>query len=323
MVHPNVNGVGRRFGRLALTTALVLVLLGGMLPSVRAEGDGLQGEAFASPEAAGKALIEACATNDDAALVAIFGPGSKELVMNGDDPTVAKERAELAEAGRERMVAESEGEGLASLLFGTMRWPLPVPMVEGEDGLWRFDRIAGAEEVFLRRIGRNELRAIEVAKTLARAQVEYARADRDGDKVREFAQRIPSTPGTQDGLYWKVDPESGEAESPLGPAIQPFLAYATEGKKVPFGGYYWKVLKQQGSDAPGGAHSYLVNGNMIAGFAFVAAPAEYLKTGVMTFLVSHHGKIYQQDLGEDSLATAKAMTAFDPGEGWVEVDLDD
>lgn len=322
MVHPNVNDAGRRFGRLARTMALVLVLVGGVLPTVRAEDEGLEGEGFASPEAAGRALLEACAGNDDAALMAIFGPGSKDLVMNGDDPIVAKERAQLAQAGRERLVAEGEGDGLASLLFGTMRWPLPVPLVQGEDGLWRFDRLAGAEEVFLRRIGRNELRAIDVAKTLARAQVEYAREDRDGDKVREFAQRIASTPGTQDGLYWKVDPESGEAESPLGPAIQPFLAYASEGKKIPFGGYYWKILKEQGDAAPGGAHAYLVNGNMIAGFAFVAAPAEYLKTGVMTFIVSHHGKVFQKDLGEDSLATAKAMTAFDPGEGWVEVDLD-
>ena len=324
MMHANMNDARRTIGRLAAGSLVLLTLVvGGVLPRVHAdEAPSAEGRAFESPEAAGRALIDACAKNDDAALLAIFGPSAKDLIRSGDDPVVAKERDELAKAGRRRMVAESGGEGLSGLLFGDGRWPLPIPLVQGKDGQWRFDTIAGAEEILLRRIGRNELRAIDNAKTLVLAQMEYASVDRDGDKVREYAQRMASTPGAQDGLYWKVDPASGEAESPLGPEIQPFLAYIHEGKKFPFGGYYWKILKEQGAAAPGGAHSYLVNGNMIAGFAFVAAPAEYMSTGVMTFLVSHHGKVYQKDLGEDSLETAKAMTSFDPGDGWEEVDID-
>ncbi|MFV1959416.1 MAG: DUF2950 family protein, partial [Planctomycetota bacterium] len=223
---------------------------------------------------------------------------------------------------KERLVFEGSEEK-KTLVIGPKAWPLPVPLVRRKDGTWCFDAAQGREEMRIRRIGRNELRAIDLCKAYLAAQVEYASKDRDGDELAEFAQRLVSRPGRRDGLYWPADPEKGEEFSPVGPLIASLVTDAPKlgGDKdaAPFGGYYWKILTGQGSHAPGGAHSYVINGNMIAGCALVGVPAKHGETGMMTFLVSNHGKIYQKDLGAKSLETAKAMKVFDPDDTWTVV----
>jgi len=297
-----------------LAALLVLVLV--LAPRARAE----EGQStFDTPEAAAKALIDAAAKNDDAALKALWGPSAADLVQDGADPIVARDRAEFAQVAQEKMALERHDDGTVVIVVGENEWPLPVPLVQ-EGGRWRFDAASGREEILARRIGNNELDAIAICRGYVDAQVAYAAADRDGDEVREYAQRIVSTPGTKDGLYWATNPDSDEELSPLGPLVASLQQYVTEkSKDAPFNGYYWKVLTAQGSHAPGGAHSYVINGNMIAGFALVGVPARYMDTGVMTFLVSHHGKVLEKDLGENGLATVEAMTAYDPDDTWTEV----
>ena len=191
-----------------------------------------------------------------------------------------------------------------------------------EDGRWYFDTEAGADELVNRRIGRNELRVMDVMKIYIDAQIEYAGQDRDGDEVREYAQRIRSTEGKRDGLFWMT--KEDEPESPLGPLVADWRdhlgAVRQAGKKLPFGGYYYRILTGQGSSAPGGRHSYVINGNMIAGFAMLAWPAEYGKTGIMSFIVSHHGKVYEADLGRCTQQCACRIQGFNPTSGWTVVE---
>jgi len=286
-----------------------------------AAGSGLAAaEAFDSPRAAADALFAACAKNDDAALKRIVGAGAEDVVQSGQDPLVAADRALCARLAKASLIFEGPAEKTI-LVVGPKSWPLPVPLVRAKDGRWRFDAAQGCEEMRLRRIGRNELRAIDLCRAYVSAQVEYASQDRDGDELAEYAQRIVSTPGKKDGLYWPADPEKGEALSPVGPLIASLESDApkqgSEGAPVPFGGYYWTILKGQGSHVPGGAHSYVINGNMIAGFALVGVPAKWGQTGVTTFLVSNHGKVWQKDLGEKSLELVKAMKVFDPDDTWT------
>ena len=299
-----------------LLAVLFAAVLFAAVGTAHAEEEEAWGTAFDSPEAGAKALIAAVKTNDDAAMKALFGPNSEDLVLDGKDPAVAKERADFVKTAEERLDLEKAGEGMVVLVLGKNQWPLPVPLVE-KDGKWYFDAEAGRDEIIARRIGRNEFEAIAICQACAVAQAQYASADHDGDEVSEYAQKLVSTPGQQDGLYWETDPESDAEMSPLGPLVAPFAEYlkAADGP-VPYNGYYWKILKGQGPNAPGGAHSYVINGNMIAGFALVGVPARYLSTGVMTFLVSNHGKILEKDLGEKSLEIVKAMEVFDPDDTW-------
>jgi hypothetical protein len=203
------------------------------------------------------------------------------------------------------------------VLMGRNAWPMPIPLVRSAEG-WHFDTEAGLEEMVDRRIGANELAAIGYARTYVQAQVEYAGADRDGDQVLEYAQKLVSTPGRQDGLYWP-DP-AGDAPSPLGPLAASEEDYtAFREAEESFHGYYYRVLTGQGPNPPGGAYDYVINGNMIAGFALVAWPADYGNSGIMTFVVSHQGKVYQKDLGESTADLGRAMTVYDPDETWEEV----
>jgi Protein of unknown function (DUF2950) len=192
---------------------------------------------------------------------------------------------------------------------------MPIPLVKEGDA-WRFDTEAGIEEVTNRRIGRNELSAINIARAYIEAQVAYASSDHDGSRIREYAQRLVSTPGKHDGLYWPA--ESGEEASPLGPLAG---AEYTKGRQAgdPYLGYYFRILTRQGSNAPVGAYDYIINGHMIAGFAFVAWPADYGVSGIMTFLASHHGDILQKDLGEDTARIVADLDAYDPDDTWDEV----
>jgi len=270
---------------------------------------------YASPEAAAKALAEAFEKNDDQVLRDALGAGGEDLVEQGSDPIVAVSRRTMAADIRTKLGTEVAPDGRVTLLLGDDGWPFPIPLVKVKDA-WTWDVAGGREEVLARQIGRHELEAIGLCRGHLDVQAAYAAKDRDGDEVREYAQRILSTEGRQDGLYW--DDESVDDPSPLGVALEPLRKTASE-QSSPYAGYYWKILKGQGSEAPGGAHAYVINGNMIAGFALVAVPAEYRKTGVMTFLVSHHGKLFQKDLGERSLDLARAMDVYDPDETWQEV----
>jgi hypothetical protein len=206
------------------------------------------------------------------------------------------------------------------MVIGREAWPMPIPIVKADTG-WHFDVAAGADEIVARRIGANELAAVDNLRAYVEAQVQYAEADRDGDDVLEYAQRINSAPGKKDGLYWEAAAAgSGEEASPFGPFNAEHEAYLSDREAGdPFMGYYYRIVSRQGENAPGGRYDYVINGNMIAGFAMVAWPAEYANSGVMTFIVSQTGKVFQRDLGDGTELGAAAIQVYDPDGSWSEV----
>jgi hypothetical protein len=296
--------------RLALLLVLLLAL---PLASVAADQ-----QTFSTPEAAVDALITALKANNDAALIAIFGEKYKSLVVTGDAAYDTARHAESAALLATYHSLDERGNDRRVLLMGPHAWPMPIPLVR-QDGAWRFATEAGVEEIQNRRIGGNERNAIVVLRAYLDAQREYASRDRNGDGVLEYAQKIISTKGKFDGLYWPADAGKGEEASPFGPLIAEGSAYLAGHKKGdPYRGYYFRILKGQGKSAPGGAYSYLINGRMLAGFAMVAYPDVYGDSGVMTFIVSHNGKVYEKDLGKNTAGIAAQMTTFDPVAGWKE-----
>lgn len=285
------------------------------------EGASAAPRAFPKPADAVEAWLVAYEKNDGAALSSLLGSDAADLVEDGNDPKVAEQRRRIAGLARTAWSFDrtNEAAGVLRIEIGPEHLPMAIPVARGEGG-WRFDAAAGRTELLARRIGRNELEAIGLCRQYVEMQVEYASQDRDGDGVREYAQRVVSSPGAQDGLYWETAPGEDAEPSPLGVPLA-IVDGAGEGRPptAPSGGYRWSILKAQGAAAPGGAYGYVVNGNMIAGFALVAAPAEYRLTGVMTFLVSNHGKVFQKDLGPTTEATVRAMDTFDPDPSWAEV----
>jgi hypothetical protein len=231
------------------------------------------------------------------------------------DKNQAAAFAEQARA-QSRVVRDAANPHSASLLVGVEDWPMPVPIVE-QGGQWRFDSAAGRAEILYRRIGRNELDAIEACRNYVIAQHDYALQERPGSSVNEYAQRIISTPGKKDGLVWRTT--DGTLEGPLAPALARMLAEGYTERYEPFHGYYFKILTGQGPDAPLGELDYVLNGVMIGGFALVAAPAEYAVTGVKSFIVSQDGVVYERDLGENTLEQFRAMQRFNPSEDWEPV----
>ena len=276
---------------------------------------------FASPEEAVEALVTALRSNDVNALEAIFGPGSRDLIMSGDP---VKDQS-----GRERFLKfydeKNRLEETADKVFlsvGDDDWPLPIPIVK-RDALWRFDAKEGMDEILARRIGRNELSVIQVCLAYVDAQREYVIKDRDTDGLLEYAQKFRSDPGKKNGLYWNV--KEGEEQSPLGPLVaaaheKGYTAKQSGGKPVPYHGYYYRILKAQGKNAPGGAYDYMVNGQMIGGFALVAYPARYVSSGVMTFIVNYDGVVYEKDLSDNTENAALAMKLFNPDGTWKKVE---
>lgn len=273
---------------------------------------------FRTPEQAVEALIAAAGSFDVTALKEILGPDGMDLVVTEDTVHDKNQAAAFAAQAREKhaVVRDPNKPRTATLTVGSDDWPLPIPIVE-KGGTWRFDTKAGRQEVLFRRIGRNELDAIEVCRGYVEAQFEYASEKRDGSPVNQYAQRVISTPGKQDGLAWQ-DPD-GTWRGPVGEGIARVIAEGYTDKMLPYHGYYFKILKGQGPSAPFGEMDFLVNGVMIGGFAMVAAPAEYAVTGVKTFIVSHEGTVYEKDLGEKTLETFKAMTRYDPDKTWTPV----
>ena len=302
-------GINGGLRRLMLVLALAL-------PLAAAAADQ---RTFATPEAAMDALIAALKANDDAALVAIFGEKYKHLVVTGDQANDAAVRAKAVERLATFRALDERGDNRRVLLMGAEAWPFPIPLVR-EGGVWRFATEEGAEEILNRRIGANERNAMYVLRAYLAAQRQYASRDRNGDGVLQYAQKLASAPGKYDGLYWPADAAEGDEASPFGPLIAQSSAYLAGHKRGdPYRGYHFRILTRQGKNAPGGAYSYVINGRMIAGFAMVAYPAEYGESGVMTFIVSHNGKIYEKDLGEDTAGIGAKMATFDPGPGWKEV----
>ena len=271
---------------------------------------------FGTPEAAVEVLLTAFKNNDDGALTALFGAEYADRLLSKDKVAAKESRTRLYEDAQKTWSLRKDTADRAVLVIGPDAWPFPIPLVRsGAD--WRFLTAEGIDEIVNRRIGANELNAIAVCRSYLAAQRQYASKIRDQSGVRKFAQRLVSTAGAQDGLYWDPAVAHGE-ESPFGPKIAEFLK---SGRKPgePYYGYYFRILTRQGNHVPGGRYNYVINGNMIAGFALVAFPAEYGNTGVMTFLVSHHGKVYQKDLGPRTAEIVKAMQEYNPDKTWTEV----
>ena len=270
---------------------------------------------FSSAKEAADAFVAALRTNDDAQLDALFGPQFAKLEPT-DKIASAADRKRLAEAAREVLLLREDAPDHITLVLGAQAWPFPIPIVQ-RDGSWRFDTAAGIEELKNRVVGSHELGAIDLAREYVAAQAEYASEDRDGDQVLEYAQKFASTPGQKDGLHWES--KDGEA-SPFGPFVSAAGDYA-KGRRVgdPFKGYYFRVLTRQGPHPPGGAYDYVINGNMIAGFALLAVPADYGVSGVMTFVVNQQGKVFQKDLGPKTSEIAAAIHRYDPDASWTEV----
>src|SRR3954454_13626312 len=298
--------VGRLSG-VALASCVALNLAGG--------GTALADqERFAQPGAALQAFVGALGTGDPARLGGLFGPEHMDEIL-GDDPVAA--RADIAKvyADAERAAAlRPAGADRMVVGVGREAWPFPVPIVRGSEG-GPFDAAAGAEEITNRRIGRNELSAIEVMRAFVKAEREYASEDRTGDGVLEYAQRIASTGDKRDGLYWPT--AEGETPSPFGPFVAEAGDYL-EGREAgaPYHGYHFRVLTGQGPNAPGGAYGYVINGHMVAGFAMLAWPATYDDTGVMSFLVGPNGTVLEADLGPGTAERARTITTYDPDPSW-------
>ncbi len=297
------------------TVIAVLSLTTVPLAAVHAAEAGQQ--AFVTPEQAADALAAAWRAGGRAELLRIFGPAGVKLVVSGDRVAEKAARTRLASEYEARHRVEYDGEQRAVLLIGADEFPYPIPLVR-RAGAWIFDTQAGAQEILDRRIGRNELNAIEVCRAYVEAQRDYASKDRLGDGLREFATRISSTDGRHDGLYWPAA-EGGE-ESPFGPLIAGAEAEgyqaASVGARAPYHGYVYRILTRQGANAPGGQSDYMANGHMTRGFALVAFPAQYGNSGVMTFIVNQDGIVFEKNLGPDTAALARRIDSYDPDSTW-------
>ena len=278
-------------------------------------------KAFDSPQQAADALIAAAEKFDVAALEAIGGSEGHDIMFSGEEVVDRERAAAFAALAREKNSLEVDAKhpNLATLIIGKEDFPLAVLLVK-QGGKWSFDAKTGRQEILYRRIGDNELNAISVCRGYVEAQHEYAMTKHAGSLVNQYAQRLVSTPGTQDGLAWK-NPD-GTWGGPVGEGIAGMIERGYKSRTEPVNGYFFKVLKGQGPAAPLGELDFVINGAMIGGFALVAAPAEYRKTGVMTFMVSHSGIVYQQDLGPSSLDLFTKMERFNPDASWTPTDDD-
>ncbi|MEW6002797.1 MAG: DUF2950 domain-containing protein [Nitrospirota bacterium] len=303
--------------RLILIACLIAVVITLLVAVPASQAAGKTQKSSSSPEEAVKSLVAAVRANDMEEMMAILGPGSRELISSGDEVADMAEREKFLNAYDQMNTLQQESPDKMTLRVGTDNWPMPIPIVK-KGARWVFDIREGKQEILNRRIGRNELHVIDVLHAYVDAQHEYATKDCMGGGKVEFAQRLISTEGKRDGLYWEA--KEGEEESPLGPLV---ARAAKEGYAnadlSPFHGYYFKILKGQGKHANGRAYNYVVKGKMILGFALVAYPAEYGNSGIMTFIVNQDGIIYQKNLGKNTKRIAEAVKIFDPDKTWKKV----
>ena len=303
---------------------LLLLLVVMFFLLVVAAGCASTPQKFAEPEQAADALLAAARTGSTEQLTRLLGSDAADIISSGDPVADRQALERFVTAYEQKHELVREGERSVTVVIGREEWPLPIPIVRSDrGGKWYFDADAGREELLNRRIGRNELSAIEVCLAIVDAQREYARLDPQGAGVAVYATKVNSSPGMKDGLYWPTRP--GEPPSPLGPLVASATAEGytprAAGEVGPraYHGYLYRLLTSQGASAPGGQLDYIINGKLIGGFALVAFPADHGNSGIMTFIVNHDGIVYQRDLGEETDAVARAMTAYDPGAGWIKV----
>jgi len=291
--------------------AALAILLTACFP-IRSMAQQAGQKTFSSPEDASNALVTAARNNDEKTMLDILGPDGKQIVSSGDETEDAESRANFVRRYEQMHRLVKEPDGTTVLYIGAENWPTPIPLVN-QGNSWYFDTEAGKKEILYRRVGRNELSAISVCQELVAAQKEFYSAQHN-----EYAKEIFSNEGQHNGLYWKA--AEGEPQSPVGPLVASAFAegYAKSqnGSPAPYRGYYYRMLTRQGKNGPGGAKSYLVNGKLAEGFAFVAYPAEYRSSGVMTFIVNEDGIVYQKDLGKKTEVLAKALKEYNPNSSW-------
>jgi len=288
------------------------VLLAGAFPVLAIAQQAGQ-KTFPTAQAAAKALADAAKNNDQSAMLEVLGPGGKEIISSGDDVEDTQNRATFAMRYQEMHRLVKEPNGTTTLYVGSENWPLPIPLV-GKAGAWYFDTGRAKMEILYRRVGRNEMSTIMTAQELVAAQKEYAAAHNG-----EYAQKIFSDPGEHNGLYWKAD--NGQPQSPIGPLVAAAVAEGYTDKKegaaaTPYRGYLYGVLTQQGPHGPGGAKNYIIDGKMTGGFAFIAYPAAYRSSGVMTFMICPNGVVYRKDLGPNTEKIARSIKSFNPDSSW-------
>jgi len=296
-------------GDLLQITALTL-LLSGCVPA-RSTAQQKGQKTFSSPEEASQALVTAAQSNDEKAMLEILGPEGKQIVSSGDETQDAENRANFVKRYQQMHRFVKEPDGTVIMYIGAENWPAPIPLVS-KGNVWYFDTAAGKKEILYRRVGRNEMSAIRVCQELVAAQKEYYASQ------HEYAQQIFSDAGQHNGLYWKV--ADGEPQSPIGPLVAAAVAEGyvkgQAGPPTPYRGYLFHILTRQGKNAPGGAKSYIVNGKMTEGFAFIAYPAEYRSSGVMTFIVNQDGVVYQKDFGKKTESLGKALKEYNVDSKW-------
>jgi hypothetical protein len=301
---------------LALVTTVAALLLGGNLSAQQSNE-----KSFASPGEAALALYNAVKAHDSQTVAAIFGSNSNDILHTGDEVADKNMADNFVRRYEQMHRVVVEPDQTVTLYIGAENWPLPIPIVKNSAGAWYFDTESGKQEILQRRVGTNENDAIEVLYNLVEAQENYASKPRQGENTKHYALKFLSDDGKQNGLYWKT--VDNDSPSPIGPLL---VSAASEGYKVkngentPFHGYYYRMLTKQGPAAKGGALDYVVNGKLTRGFAFVAYPAEYRNSGVMTFIVNKSGIVYQKDLGAQTSDIASAMQEYNPGTGWEQVD---
>jgi Protein of unknown function (DUF2950) len=267
------------------------------------------------------AIYNAAKSGDSQTVAAIFGTNSNDIVHTGDDVADKKMADDFIRRYNEMHRVVIEPDGTASLYIGAENWPFPIPIVKNSSGMWYFDTETGKTEILQRRVGTNENDAIEILYALVDAQQDYASELREGDKTKHYALKFMSDEGKHNGLYWKTD--DNEEPSPIGPLLVQASSQGydiQQGKQTPFHGYYFRILTRQGAAAKGGARDYVIDGKLARGFAFVAYPAEYRNSGVMTFIVNQSGIVYQKDLGPQTSEEAVAIKEYDPDGTWEQVD---
>ena len=298
-----------RVSRLAAVVGAAVFTVGCVTTGIMAQQAGQK--TFSSPEEASKAFMAAAKINDEKALLEILGPDAKRIVSSGDETEDANNRANIAKKYEEMHRFVREPDGTTTIYVGAENWPMPIPL-ERKGKVWYFDTAAGEKEILYRRIGRNELSTIRVCDELVAAEKEYYA------QHHEYAEKFVSDDGQHDGLYWKTS--GNEPQSPIGPLVASAVAEGytknPNGGATPYRGYFYRILLVQGSKATGGAKNYVVNGKMTQGFAFLAYPAEYRASGVMTFVVDQQGIVYQKDLGTKTGELAKDMKQFNPDSTW-------
>jgi len=305
--------IGRfQWANLAELAAIVIVSAGCFSARLMAQQTGQK--TFSSADEAAKALVAAAHNNDEKALLEILGPDAEQIVSSGDAVEDAEGRATFVQRYEQMHRLVKEPDGTTTLYVGPENWPIPIPLME-KGKSWYFDTVAAKKEILYRRVGRNEMSTIHVCQQLVAAEKEYY-----STHGREYAQKFISDEGKQDGLYWKA--AEGQPQSPIGPlvasAVSEGYAPTHDGEpSTPYRGYFYRMLMRQGASASGGTKSYITNGKMAAGFAFVAYPAEYMSSGVMTFIVGQDGVVYRKDLGSDTAVLAKAMKAYNPDASWA------